>query len=203
MLPLCQFLGFLLQTVPVIILFWSAIPKEYVKIPHKECVKKCLFLILAADIVFVVFVCIIYRLRPMVRNYAIYNGYMLLFIIIIFVYVYKIVVMDWHQIIIVLLIVVQYEAIIVNLVTVLMRAYDILFIGQIYYVGATFYLQNVILQLCTNLVLFPLAYLMMVKTIRNNMYYIRGELAKKDVSIQSYQQLFSVLSVQYVWNFLI
>lgn len=164
-----QILGFYLQTVPVAVLFWSEIPEEYLKKSYRKCLRNSMLLLTALLPGLLVLAQICYDWN--LESYQVWcNLYMVAVIIIFFVSAATKLSMEWKKILIALLLVIQYEAVIVNVNNIFIGVWNVNV-----HLTVPYEWQTILMLAADNLILLPLAYALMTQVVRKNMGYVQGQ----------------------------
>ena len=170
-----QVTGFLLQTVPVALLYFMGISEEYLQKPLAVCMKRFCRIVLFWAAGFGVAATIFYVLD--INSYYMIpcNLYMLCFVFFFFWWSAGRIKMERGKKFIVLVLVLQYEAVIVNLNTSIL---EIPGMPLMYGYSAPFYLSNVLGLVFLNLIFFMPALFLMKNVVRRNLPYIHGKVLK-------------------------
>lgn len=169
-LVLLQPVGYLLQTVPVILLFLGAMPTEYLTRPRKECIVSYFKLLLCLSLGFTIVDVATVIGRLMILSAR--DSYMLGSIFLCICYGKRQVQIGWKKALMCILLVVQYEAVVVSLNNML---YELGVVGT-RTTWLEYFSGNVLGLLAINVVLFPGIYWMMVKLVRSSLPHIKGKI---------------------------
>lgn len=172
-LLVCQVAGFILQTFPVAVLFFTAVPPVCLSQPVCKILKKFFGLLLGASLGFTILSTWLYIADN--KFYQFWdNCYMGLMIAVCIALAIPTISMEWQKILISLLLVIQYEAVIVNLNSALLATF---FIKSDLYLA--YEPRNIFFLLLLNILCFPFAYVMMNRVVRRSLPYIQGDLSKR------------------------
>lgn len=168
-----QAVGFLAQTVPVIIFFWNQIPEVFMKKTYEYCLKRSFqFLaVLLAGFLAVTFVC--YHIR--LDSYQIWADlYMMIAILIFALFFRSLLEIEWYKLLIPFLLGIQFEAVIVAINATVMTG-----VPDPVPLYTPYYTMNIILLLTADVFLLPLACLAARKMVRCNLAFIQGKTLKR------------------------